>query len=215
MLQDDKNIFGFPVQLQVKGMIFGVVIDKFGRCIYGLHELGIIRKCYNTQIQLERQYELVILDWNILGIEIDPRNGHLYYYSKNSITVLHSKLFTRMTQLYVAYFDKQTQKLMVLVMTTAGEKIGSFDFDEKIEEIGYYDKLYYIYMETKLMRGDLVNGFTLMDRNLQKPMKMIDFDTKDRFLTSYGIKSKYFRFLGNVKKANYESPIKSGKALLK
>ncbi|KII71651.1 hypothetical protein RF11_08621 [Thelohanellus kitauei] len=85
------------MELQVNGRIHDVAVDKFARCVYALYKTGIIRKCYTTQKELDKQFELVVFDSNIMGIEIDPRNGNLYYHDKKSITVLHTQLFTRMT----------------------------------------------------------------------------------------------------------------------
>ncbi|KII67829.1 hypothetical protein RF11_05388 [Thelohanellus kitauei] len=81
----------------MKGRIYDVEVDKFSKCVYGHFVEGIVRKCYKTHKELDKQFELIVMDSNILGIDIDPRNGHLYYHDKNSITVLHGRFFTRMT----------------------------------------------------------------------------------------------------------------------
>ncbi|KII72574.1 Vacuolar protein sorting/targeting protein 10 [Thelohanellus kitauei] len=97
ILQESKNIYEFPLELQNIGRIYDVEVDKHSKCIYGLFKDGIFRKCYKSQNDLDKKFELVVHDSNIVGMDIDPRTTHLYYHDKKSITVLHSRFFTRMT----------------------------------------------------------------------------------------------------------------------
>ncbi|KII72570.1 hypothetical protein RF11_13267 [Thelohanellus kitauei] len=97
ILQESKNIYEFPLELQDIGRIYDVEVDKHSKCIYLLFKDGIFRKCYKTQNDLDKKFELVVHDSNIMGIDIDPRTTHLYYHDKKSITVLHIRLFIRMT----------------------------------------------------------------------------------------------------------------------
>ncbi|KII67838.1 hypothetical protein RF11_05397 [Thelohanellus kitauei] len=77
-----ENINEFPSVVQGNDKMFDVKIDKYQKCIYGHVQKGIARKCYSTKDELSKPFEMVIIDSNIYGIEIDPRNGHLYYHDK-------------------------------------------------------------------------------------------------------------------------------------
>ncbi|KII67836.1 Sortilin-related receptor [Thelohanellus kitauei] len=224
--QKSEKIHEFSQELQLKERIFDVKIDKLSKCIYGYVKKGIVRKCYYTQKELDKKFQLVVFDSNIMGIEMDQRTSHLYYYDKNSITVLHSRFFTRRTifrtqnfiyylkldvntdQLYVSYIKKNTNKIMVHIMTVFGDEIRSVEINERVQEIGHSETTYYLYTESKLIELSLDN-VKIMDRNIPKRMKMIEYETKDIFITSYGIKLESFLFLGNVKSSNYESVVKS------
>ncbi|KII62552.1 hypothetical protein RF11_16216 [Thelohanellus kitauei] len=227
MSQNLKKIYEFPLELQVKGKIYDAEVDKFHKCVYVLHKTGIFRKCYFNQKELDKQFELVVSDSNILAIEIDPTTYHLYYYDKNSIAVLHTRLFTRMTifrtdhliyyvkldvktdQLYVSYIEKIAQTFLVVILTTSGDEIQSFEVEEIVQDIIFYDKTYLIYTESKLLEVDLNNKIDYLERNLQTKIKMIEYENKYRFITSHGIKLEPFLFFGNVKKSNYETLVKS------
>ncbi|KII71657.1 hypothetical protein RF11_02409 [Thelohanellus kitauei] len=97
---------------------------------------------------MSKRFELVVFDKNIYGIAMDPRNGHLYYHDKKSIIVLHTRIFTKMT---IFRTDD------VLILTSSGDVIWSFDVDERIQEISYCENLYYIFSRTKSFKVDSEN----------------------------------------------------------
>ncbi|KII71654.1 hypothetical protein RF11_02406 [Thelohanellus kitauei] len=134
-----EKIQEFPKELQFKERIYDVKVDKYQKCI-SLHvKKGIMKKCYYSNKELEMQYELVLVHSNIHGMGIDPRNGHLYFHDKNSISVFHAILFIRMTiyttnnliyylklnvdtdHLYVSYIEMETGKFVVVILTTSGD----------------------------------------------------------------------------------------------
>ncbi|KII64035.1 hypothetical protein RF11_14662 [Thelohanellus kitauei] len=92
-----KQIHELPPELQGNGSIYDVEIDKFEKCIYIQVKNGIMRKCYSIRKEIKAKYDLIIRDSNIQGMEIDLRTNHLYYYDKNSITLLHTRFFTKLT----------------------------------------------------------------------------------------------------------------------
>ncbi|KII64029.1 hypothetical protein RF11_14654 [Thelohanellus kitauei] len=223
------KIHQFLPELQTSERKYDVDIDKYEKCIYVLIKHGISRKCYTTRKHLLKKFELIILDSNIQGMEIDLRINHLYYFDKNSITLLHTRFFTRMTiyktenliyylkydlnsdQLYVSYVEKSTGKIMILIMTTSGDELFSFPVEDKVQEMGYSGDSYHIYTESKFVKADLNKKYKYLERNLPKKMSMIEYGTKDIFITSYGIKiQSTFLFLGNVKKSNYEPIFPTG-----
>ncbi|KII67841.1 hypothetical protein RF11_05400 [Thelohanellus kitauei] len=142
ILQNIYKINEFPPELQVKGKIYDVEVDKFSKCIYGHFEEGIGKKCYTTQKELDKQFQLIVMDSNILGIEIDQRTGHY--------------------QLYVSYFVKTTNKLAVVILTTSGDEIRSFKVEERVQDMGYFNDFYYVYTESKSMKVDMHNNIEFL-----------------------------------------------------
>ncbi|KII75171.1 Low-density lipoprotein receptor-related protein 2 [Thelohanellus kitauei] len=148
----------FSSDLQLNETILNFMFDKFQKCLYYHAKNGIIRKCFKNKQEILKPHVLIIRDTTIMGIDLDPLNGYLFYFNKHTITLVNLRMLVRTTiyrtynylqflkldvlgqKIIISYLEKEKRrtKIRIIYYSTTVED-AAFDFDTEFQEISIDD----------------------------------------------------------------------------
>ncbi|KII71471.1 Low-density lipoprotein receptor-related protein [Thelohanellus kitauei] len=213
----------FSSDLQLDERILDFKFDKFRKCIYYHVKNGIIRKCYGNKREIAKPHIFIIRDITIMGIDLDYMNHYLFYFTKHEImavnlktfvkTIIHKtqnfirylKLDVSRQKMIISYFEKQTRRSKISVLSFSAAVEALLDFEKEIHEIIYYLEALYIYTDEGIYEYQIWRE-QLKIANYSIPnVKYLQAYHMKEYITNYGYADRsYFVLMKNIQQANME-----------